>query len=430
MTIGKKLIYASTVSIALFTLLALTGWLGYRSVMESSTAVGALDRQSMCLQMLFRGVNETLLTEGTQKSIEITRQAVECFDESHSLALSSEHDETVRRDILERVGLRWEAIRKELGPYMRENGVDHDDMETMIAYGALITSGEALMKEVRSMRAEAAARMDETISQTRYYVILIFFLILISMVSLHLDMFRSIAMPLKRLRSLMIDISGDSEPGRQKGLSSGLLSERLTPKEARLAGRITDIKELVASFDAMITAVNGHMDEIRAAEGRLKKLATTDELTQAFNRSMFEEIMGTEMDRAARLRQPLSVIIFDIDRFKSVNDNFGHLTGDHVLRTLASIAMEHIREGDYLVRWGGEEFLVVSPGTGMAKAAMMAERLRTVMSEHAFEYIGSVTASFGVAEHREGESRDSFILRADSAMYNAKRTRNRVEKAA
>ena len=429
MTIGKKLIYASMVSMALFSLLALAGWFGYRSVMESSTAVKAYDRQSMCLQMLFRGVNETLLTQGTSNSIEITRQALGCFDEAHSLALATEHDEKVRTAILERVGLRWEAIRKELGPYMRENSIDHDDIETMIAYGALITSGEALMKEVGSMRLEAAARMDETISQTRYYVILIFLLILVSMVSLYMDLFRSIAMPLKRLRSLMSDISGDSD-GRHKGLSSGLLSERLTTGEARLARRITDIKELVTSFDSMITAVNGHMDEIRAAEVRLKKLATTDELTQAYNRSMFEEIMCSEMDRAARVKQPLSVIIFDIDRFKAVNDSFGHLTGDHVLRTLASIAMEHIRESDYLVRWGGEEFLVVSPGTGIVKAAMMAERLRTVMSDHQFEYIGPVTASFGVAEYREGESRDNLILRADSAMYSAKRMRNRVEKAA
>jgi diguanylate cyclase (GGDEF)-like protein len=121
---------------------------------------------------------------------------------------------------------------------------------------------------------------------------------------------------------------------------------------------------------------------------------------------------------------------FDIDRFKRVNDSFGHLTGDHVLRTLAAIAMEHIRDSDYLVRWGGEEFLVVSPDTGLEKATMVAERLRKVMGEHSFEYMGPVTASFGVAEYREGETKDSFILRADAAMYSAKKSRNRVEKAA
>ena len=145
---------------------------------------------------------------------------------------------------------------------------------------------------------------------------------------------------------------------------------------------------------------------------------------------MFEEIIGSEMDRADRLKHPLSVIIFDIDRFKTVNDSFGHLTGDHVLRTLATLAMEHIRDADYLVRWGGEEFLVVSPGTGISSAVIVAERLRQVMSEHAFEYVGAVAASFGVAEYRDGESRDSLILRADSAMYNAKRMRNKVERAA
>lgn len=430
MTIGRKLILASAVSIVLFGLLALTGWLGYRSVMESYRAAGAFGRESMCLQMLYRGINETLLTAGTPSSIEITREAIACFDDAHALTLASEPDESIRTDIIERVGLRWEAIRQKLGPYMKERAINHDDTETMIEYGVLIADGESLMKEVRAMSEMAIDRMEETASRTKYYVILIWLLILLSMVSLHLDLFRSIAMPLKRLRWLMAEISGSAELGRQKGREAGLLSERLTSHESRLAKRITDIRELVASFDAMISAVNGHMDERRAAEGRLKKIAATDELTQALNRSKFEEIIGKEMDRAARSRQPLSVIIFDIDRFKMVNDNFGHLTGDHVLRTLADIVREHIRDSDYLVRWGGEEFLVVSPETGIEKAMMVAERLRKVMGEHMFEYMGPVTASFGVAEYREGESRDSFILRADTAMYNAKRTRNKVEQAA
>lgn len=429
MTIGKKLILASVVSMVLFGLLAFTGWFGYRSVKESSLAAGAFERESMCLQMLYRGINETLLTAGTPNSIVITREAVKCFDDAHALTLVSETDESIRTGIIERVGLRWEAIRKKLGPYMKENAVNHDNTDTMIGYGVLITEGEALMKEVLSMSDEAVERMEETASHTKYYVILIWLLILLSMVSLHLDLFRSIAMPLKRLRWLMAEISGDAELG-QKGREAGLLSERLTPRESLLAMRVTDIRELVDSFDAMISAVNGHMDERRAAEGRLQKIAATDELTQALNRSKFEEIIGREMDRAARGRQPLSIIIFDIDRFKMVNDNFGHLTGDHVLRTLAGIVREHIRDSDYLVRWGGEEFLVVSPETGIEKAMMVAERLRKVMGEHIFEYMGPVTASFGVAEYREGESRDSFILRADTAMYNAKRIRNKVEQAA
>lgn len=430
MTIGKKLIFASIISFVLFALLALTGWLGYRSVMRSSQAASAFERESMCLQMLFRGVNETLLTSGTPYSIEITRDALKCFDDAHALAIATEPDEAVRSQIIERIGSKWEAIRRELGPYMKENGVSHKDPMRMMEYGALIAAGDSLIKEVQAMSSEAVRRMDETARQTGNYVTIIALLIVISMVSLHMDLFRSIAVPVKRLRLLMAEISGKAETGELKAEKAGLLSERLSPKENRLAGRVTDIMELVSSFDTMITAVNGHISERRAAEGRLKKIAATDELTQAYNRSKFEEIIGREMERASRLKQPLSVIVFDIDRFKMINDSFGHLTGDAVLKTLASISLENIRDTDYLIRWGGEEFLIVSPETDIENAMLMAERLRKVMGEHVFEYIGPITASFGVAQYREGESRDSFILRADNAMYTAKRTRNRVEQAA
>ncbi len=429
MTIGRKLIIASAMSLALFGLLALAGWFGYRSVMESSRVAAAFERENACLQMLYRGINETILAAGTPAAIGITRQAVACMDETHALTLAAEPDEAIRGEIIERVGLKWEAIRGKLGQYMTGRAVDRHDTGMMISYGELTASGEVLMKEVRSMSEASARRMGENARDAKYYVVLIWLVLLLSMASLHLDLFRSIAVPLKRLRCLMAEVSSGME-GRHKGAVAGLLSKRLTARESRLARRTTDIKELVASFDGMISAVNGQMDERRAAEGRLKRLAATDELTQAFNRSKFEEIIGKEIDRAARSRQPLSVIIFDIDRFKAVNDSFGHLTGDHVLRTLANIAREHIRESDYLVRWGGEEFLVVSPDTGIDSAMLVAERLRGVMCAHAFEYIGAVTASFGVAEYREGESKDSFILRADAAMYNAKRTRNRVEQAA
>lgn len=430
MTIGKKLVFASVVSFALCTLLAVTGWLGYRSVMRSSRAAGAFERESMCLQMLFRGVNETLLTSGTPYSIEITRGALKCFEDAHSEAIAAETDETVRREIIERIGLKWEAIRAKLDPYMIENGVGHNDPALMIEYGALTASGDALIKEVQAMSSEAVLRMDQKAAQTRNYVIIISLLIVTSMVSLHTDLFRSIAIPVKRLRLLMSEISGKARDGELKGEEAVLLSERLNRAEKRMAGRLSDIRDLVSSFDSMITAVNGHIDERRAVEGQLMRVAVTDELTQAYNRSKFEEIIGREMERSSRLKQPLSVIIFDIDRFKMINDSFGHLTGDDVLRTLAALARESIRDTDYLVRWGGEEFLVVSPETAIDKAALMAERLRRVMCEHVFEYIGSMTASFGVAEYREGESRDSFILRADNAMYSAKRTRNKVEQAA
>src|SRR3989337_4358215 len=96
-------------------------------------------------------------------------------------------------------------------------------------------------------------------------------------------------------------------------------------------------------------------------------LARVDELTQAFNRTKFEELIEGEIDRTQRFIQPLSIIIFDLDHFKMVNDSFGHLTGDYVLQTVASIVKAGIRETDYLVRWGGEEFLVLAPNADIDK---------------------------------------------------------------
>lgn len=430
MTIGRKLVFASVISFALFALLAFTGWVGYQSVMRSSKAAGALERESMCLQMLFRGVNETLLTSGTPYSIEITRSALRCFDDAHALAMASEPDEAVRREMIERVGLRWESIRGRLDPYLKENLVSHEDPARMAEYGSMLAEGESLVSEVEALSAAAARRVEDTARQTGNYVVIITLLIVISMVSLHTDLFRSIAVPVRRLRLLMSEISGKAEKGEMKGEEAVLLSERLGPVERRLSGRVRDISELVSSFDTMITAVNGHMDRRRAMEGRLRKLASIDELTQAFNRSRTDEIMARETERALRQRHPLSLIMFDIDRFKLINDSFGHLTGDDVLRTVAAMTRENIRETDSLIRWGGEEFLIVSPEMDIEQAMTVAERLRAVMGGHAFEYMGPVTASFGVAEYREGESKDSFIMRVDNALCAAKRTRNKVEQAA
>ncbi|HEY4708202.1 MAG TPA: GGDEF domain-containing protein, partial [Thermodesulfobacteriota bacterium] len=109
---------------------------------------------------------------------------------------------------------------------------------------------------------------------------------------------------------------------------------------------------------------------------------------------------------------------------------FGHLAGDSVLKATADIARSNIRDSDFLFRWGGEEFLVLAPETNLDDACLLAERLRRVIAENDFDQIESITASFGVAEYDEGETKDDFILRADRAMYMAKNTRNRVERSA
>ena len=161
---------------------------------------------------------------------------------------------------------------------------------------------------------------------------------------------------------------------------------------------------------------------------QIQKLATTDSLTQALNRTKFEDILLTELERSKRYHQPLSMILFDIDHFKVINDTYGHIIGDYVLMTLAHIVKENLRAIDSLARWGGEEFIILAPGTNIDKAHILAERIREAIERYKFEYVGKVTISSGVTEFSMNDTKDSFIKRADDTMYKAKKKgRNRVE---
>jgi len=166
----------------------------------------------------------------------------------------------------------------------------------------------------------------------------------------------------------------------------------------------------------------------KQTEEELEILATTDKLTGAYNRTKFKEIIEREIARVKRFDTKLSMMIFDIDHFKAVNDTYGHNFGDHVLKTLAHIVQDNIRKMDYFVRWGGEEFMIISSETDLQKAYALAERIRIMIEQKRFKNNRKVTVSFGVTEFRKSDTENSFIKRADDAMYKAKkRGRNRVE---
>jgi diguanylate cyclase (GGDEF)-like protein len=157
-------------------------------------------------------------------------------------------------------------------------------------------------------------------------------------------------------------------------------------------------------------------------------LAITDTLTGLWNRRHFEERVGHEIIKANRYKQPLSVLIFDIDHFKSVNDSYGHLVGDRVLVELCKMARQHTRDSDLLARWGGEEFIMLMPNTGPNEAMAVTEKLRANFASHHFADAGRITASFGIAPYQPGESVDHWISRADAALYEAKQEgRNTVK---
>jgi diguanylate cyclase (GGDEF)-like protein len=165
---------------------------------------------------------------------------------------------------------------------------------------------------------------------------------------------------------------------------------------------------------------------------QIKNLSIRDPLTGLYNRRYLNEVLLTEMDRASRLRHPLSVLLIDIDHFKEVNDRFGHLTGDQVLHDLAQLFGSSIRPYDIFARFGGEEFLILMPETDEQKGLALGQRLRkTAASAKLLPGGISLTCSFGVStvhgDEKPFPTPEEFIQRADKALYQAKGAgRNRV----
>ena len=169
-------------------------------------------------------------------------------------------------------------------------------------------------------------------------------------------------------------------------------------------------------------------DDLKHLNEHLARQAATDALTGIANRMKFSEVLGTETLRSKRFGLPLSVIVFDVDHFKKINDSYGHVAGDNVLRDLAALTATIVRRNDLLARWGGEEFLIMVTHTELSSAVVFAERLRTLIEQFDFSTAGHLTCSFGVAQFVYDDTEELLINRADKALYLAKmRGRNRVE---
>lgn len=167
--------------------------------------------------------------------------------------------------------------------------------------------------------------------------------------------------------------------------------------------------------------------ELALKNQQLESLSVTDRLTGLFNRRKFDEVLVNECERALRTELPLTLLMADIDHFKSVNDNFGHQMGDQMLVTVAQILQQGVRKVDTVARWGGEEFMILCPATGLASACALAENIRRALEAYDFPGVGRKTCCFGVTEYQPGEAPDAAVKRADDALYRAKNSgRNQV----
>lgn len=180
----------------------------------------------------------------------------------------------------------------------------------------------------------------------------------------------------------------------------------------------------------LLIAYREQADRLRLQTHLLYQLAHTDPLTSLANRRSLMSVIRAELERRSSYPEPLSLILLDLDRFKSINDHHGHETGDRVLIHVGGLLSRSVRKGDQVGRWGGEEFVVLLPNTSLEEAQDLATRLQKVLNENALEGRYPVSASFGVAVAAPADTSDSLVSRADQAMYASKQAGgNRVEVA-
>ncbi len=191
-------------------------------------------------------------------------------------------------------------------------------------------------------------------------------------------------------------------------------------------------RNLLMALTQYLRNSNNSLSESLRLQQEYQRQGVADELTGLYNRRWLKNTLQRQMDRAGINKEPLSLIMIDVDHFKKINDEFGHLAGDRVLQVVAKVIMNDVRPTDLVARYGGEEFIVVLPDTAIIGARLVAERLREAVSREIIVTsnhtpLSPVTISLGVSQMQGNQDMAAFIADADAALYRAKdQGRNRV----
>lgn len=216
-------------------------------------------------------------------------------------------------------------------------------------------------------------------------------------------------------KGIVVEWAEDGAVLRMIGAHRNIEAERVIREKSAL--KSAKLQEVIDRRTRELVNVNSQL-EIKIDEA--ERLATTDSLTEIYNRYGFEQKFKQECARAERYREPLSLITFDIDHFKLINDKRGHAAGDDVLSRVSKIVIDNIRTIDVVARWGGDEFMILLPNTVLDDARKVAEKLRDLIEREVFGLDVPVTVSMGVAELAEGEAPMRLTIRADNALYQSK----------
>jgi diguanylate cyclase (GGDEF)-like protein/PAS domain S-box-containing protein len=192
---------------------------------------------------------------------------------------------------------------------------------------------------------------------------------------------------------------------------------------------ITELEETKEQLRNINKAMKNKVDELYSMTHSLEEKAHKDTLTGIHNRESFEEMFSYELAYARDNRIALSLMLFDLDNFKEINDTYGHQAGDTILKEIVSVIAQNIKTSDIFARWGGEEFVILLPMTTLDGAYTFAQKLREIIEHHAFSYKETLTASFGVGQLDTQDDKATLFYKVDKALYVAKANgRNRVEK--
>lgn len=226
---------------------------------------------------------------------------------------------------------------------------------------------------------------------------------------------------------------GRSLEGASKSLSTANDREQVRAVVEALVASTREMQDTNRALEARLTASKQEVGSLQQSLEAIRNESLTDPLTSLGNRKYFDRALEGAMSHAADSGEPLALLMLDIDHFKAFNDNYGHLTGDQVLRLVALSVKQTIKGQDVAARYGGEEFAVVLPNTALRQALTVADNIRrAVMSKQlkkksTGEILGRVTVSVGVSMQQPGDDREKLIERADTCLYAAKRNgRNRV----
>ncbi|SFK40023.1 GGDEF domain-containing protein [Methylophaga sulfidovorans] len=201
------------------------------------------------------------------------------------------------------------------------------------------------------------------------------------------------------------------------------LNEQITNYQQADNTRFTESQKQIEALTLRLHVMESEANELRLATSKARALAMKDPLTGIWNRQALTEVLQTEYSRWARYQKPLTMVVWDVDYFKAVNDKFGHSAGDVVLKTIARIFKDSTRQADFIARFGGEEFVGLFPEISLEQGLEMANKVRLTIENTQFQHNGisvPITASAGLATFEKGDTIEDVFTRADKALYEAK----------